>query len=111
MTVHVRTHSQGPAARTRQVSGVQALVEQHWVPRGPHPNRVNAEIEARILAYGHDHPRTVRRLANQLRLERGLTVSPSGVRGDWLRHLETRNDAPPPPRTGRRAGHDPRPHR
>jgi transposase InsO family protein len=74
-----------------QVGGVQALVEQRRGPRGPHPHRVSPEIEARILAYGLDHPtHGAQRVANQLRLE-GLTVSPSGVRGVWLRHdLETR---------------------
>jgi transposase InsO family protein len=74
-----------------QVGGVQALVEQRRGPRGPHPNRVSPEIEARILAYGLDHPtHGAQRVANQLRLE-GITVSPSGVRGVWLRHdLETR---------------------
>jgi transposase InsO family protein len=77
--------------RAFQVGGVQALVEQRRGPRGPHPNRVGPEIEARILAYGLDHPtHGAQRVANQLRLE-GLTVSPSGVRGVWLRHdLETR---------------------
>jgi transposase InsO family protein len=77
--------------RAFQVGGVQALVEQRRGPRGPHPNRVGPEIEARILAYGLDHPtHGVQRVANQLRLE-GITVSPSGVRGVWLRHdLETR---------------------
>jgi transposase InsO family protein len=77
--------------RAFQIGGVQALVEQRRGPRGPHPNRVSPEIEARILAYGLDHPtHGAQRVANQLRLE-GLTVSPSGVRGVWLRHdLETR---------------------
>lgn len=77
--------------RAFQVGGVQALVEQRRGPRGPHPHRVSPEIEARILAYGLDYPtHGAQRVANQLRLE-GLTVSPSGVRGVWLRHdLETR---------------------
>jgi transposase InsO family protein len=77
--------------RAFQVGGVQALVEQRRGPRGPHPNRVSPEIEARILAYGLDHPtHGAQRVANQLRLD-GITVSPSGVRGVWLRHdLETR---------------------
>jgi transposase InsO family protein len=77
--------------RAFQVGGVQALVEQRRGPRGPHPNRVSPEIETRILAYGLDHPtHGAQRVANQLRLE-GITVSPSGVRGVWLRHdLETR---------------------
>src|SRR5215510_3444297 len=77
--------------RAFQVGGVQALVEQRRGPRGPHPNRVGPEIEARVLAYGLAHPtHGAQRVANQLRLE-GLPVSPSGVRGVWVRHdLETR---------------------
>src|SRR5262249_15666422 len=77
--------------RAFQVAGVQALRERGGGPGGPHPNRVSPEIEARILAYGLDHPtHGAQRVANQLRLD-GLTVSPSGVRGVWLRHdLETR---------------------
>jgi len=77
--------------RAFQVGGVQALIEQCRGPRGPHPNRVSAEVEAQILAYALDHPtHDAQRVANELRL-RGLQVSPSGVRGVWLRHeLETR---------------------
>jgi transposase InsO family protein len=77
--------------RAFQVGGVAALIEQRRGPRQPHPNRVSAEIEAQILAYGLEHPtHGCERVANDLRL-RGTHVSPSGVRGVWLRHtLETR---------------------
>jgi len=77
--------------RAFQVGGVPALLEQRRGPRGPHPNRVAPEIEEKILAYALDRPtHGAQRVANELRLL-GFDVSPSGVRGVWLRHdLETR---------------------
>ncbi len=77
--------------RSFQQGGVSALVEEKRGPRAPHPNRVSAEIEARILDYALTKPtHGAQRVANELRLQ-GLTVSSSGVRGVWLRHdLETR---------------------
>jgi transposase InsO family protein len=77
--------------RAFQVGGVAALVEQRRGPRGPHPNRVSDEVEARILAYALEHPtHGAQRVANELRLQ-GVNVGVSGVRGVWGRHdLETR---------------------
>ena len=77
--------------RAFQVGGVAALVEQRRGPRGPHPNRVSDEVEARILAYALEHPtHGAQRVANELRLL-GVNVGVSGVRGVWGRHdLETR---------------------
>lgn len=77
--------------RAFQVGGVSALLEQQRGPKGPHPNRVAPEIEEKILAYCLDRPtHGAQRVANELRLQ-GVQVSPSGVRGVWLRHgLETR---------------------
>jgi len=77
--------------RAFQAGGVAALVEEKRGPRGPHPNRVSPEVETRILDYASAQPsHGADRLANELRLQ-GVTVSPSGVRGVWLRHeLETR---------------------
>ena len=77
--------------RAFQAGGVAALVEQKRGPRNPHPNRVAPEVEERILGYCLEFPtRGAARVANDLRLQ-GVTVSPSGVRGVWLRHdLETR---------------------
>ena len=68
-----------------------ALVEQRCGPRGPHPNRVSDEVEAKILAYALEHPtHGAQRVANELRLH-GVNVGVSGVRGVWARHdLETR---------------------
>lgn len=77
--------------RAFQVGGVAALVEEKRGPRGPHPNRVGPEVEAKILEYALQMPtHGAQRVANELRLQ-GFQVSPSGVRGVWLRHeLETR---------------------
>lgn len=77
--------------RAFQTGGMAALVENRRGPRGPHPNRVSAEIETKILDYCLERPtHGAQRVSNELRLQ-GVTVSSSGVRGVWLRHnLETR---------------------
>ena len=77
--------------RAFQTGGVANLIEHKRGPRNPHPNRVSAEIEERILAYCLERPtHGAARVANELRLQ-GLSVSSGGVRGVWLRHdLETR---------------------
>jgi transposase InsO family protein len=79
------------ARRAFQTSGVGALVEQRRGARGPHPNRVSAEAEARVLEYCLSRPtHGAQRVSDELRLA-GVEVSPSGVRGIWLRaDLETR---------------------
>src|SRR5213594_253508 len=65
--------------RSFQVGGVQALVDQRRGPRGPHPNRVSPEIEARILAYALAHPtHGAQRVANQLGRSRRLASPRSG---------------------------------
>jgi transposase InsO family protein len=78
--------------RAFQTGGVAALVEKRRGPKNPHPNRVPAEVEKRILDYSMEFPTHGHiRVANQLRLD-GVVVSGSGVRGVWLRHdLETRH--------------------
>jgi transposase InsO family protein len=78
--------------RAFQVGGTAGLVEKRRGPRSPHPNRVPAEVESRILDYSLKFPtHGPQRCANQLRLE-NVNVSASGVRGVWMRHdLETRH--------------------
>ena len=78
--------------RAFQVGGVEGLIEQRRGPKGPHPNRVEPEIEEKILAYALQFPtHGSQRVANQLRLQ-GIEVGPNGVRGVWSRHgLETRH--------------------
>jgi transposase InsO family protein len=77
--------------RAFQSGGVAALVETRRGPRQPHPNRVAPAIEAKVLEYCLTRPtHGTQRVSNELRLG-GVEVSPSGVRGVWLRHdLETR---------------------
>jgi hypothetical protein len=71
---------------------VTVLVEKQRLPQAPHPNSVEPEVEAKILAYALEHPtHGQQRVANELRLQR-LDVSPTDVRSVWLRHeLETRH--------------------
>jgi transposase InsO family protein len=72
--------------RAFQVNGVAGLIEERRGPRGPHPSRVAPEIEAKILDYSLASPtHGAQRVANELRLQ-NINVSPSGVRGVWLRH-------------------------
>jgi transposase InsO family protein len=77
--------------RAFQTGGVAGLVESRRGARGPHPNRLAPEIEAKVLDYCLQRPtHGAQRVSNELRLQ-GVEVSPSGVRGVWLRHdLETR---------------------
>ena len=77
--------------RAFQTGGVAALVEQRRGTRNPHPNRIAPAIEAKVLDYCLQRPtHGAARVANELRLS-DVEVSPSGVRGVWLRHdLETR---------------------
>jgi transposase InsO family protein len=72
--------------RAFQVNGMAGLIEERRGPRGPHPNRVSAENEAKILDYSLARPtHGAQRVANELRMQ-NVNVSPSGVRGVWLRH-------------------------
>ena len=67
-------------------------MEQKRGPKSPHPNRVAQETEEQILALCLERPTYgAQRIANELRLQ-NVDVSPSGVRGVWLRHeLATRH--------------------
>jgi transposase InsO family protein len=72
--------------RAFQVNGMAGLIEERRGPRGPHPNRVSPENEAKILDYSLARPtHGAQRVANELRMQ-NVNVSPSGVRGVWLRH-------------------------
>ena len=78
--------------RAFQTSGVAGLVEQRRGPRNPHPNRLPADVEEKILQYALERPtHGPQRVANELRLA-NVNVSSGGVRGVWLRHeIETRH--------------------
>lgn len=66
--------------------GVPALVEQRRGLENAYANRVAPEIEKQILTLSLEFPaHGAQRVANELGL-REVNVSPSGVRGVWLRH-------------------------
>jgi transposase InsO family protein len=77
--------------RAFQVGGTAALIEEKRGPRLPHPNRVSAEVEQKILDYALTFPtHGAQRVSNELRLA-GTEVGPSGVRGVWSRNtIESR---------------------
>jgi transposase InsO family protein len=65
--------------------GIEALFDANR--RKPNPkNRVDEAIEAAVVAYAIEQPAHGQtRTSNELR-QRGIFVSPSGVRSIWLRH-------------------------
>jgi transposase-like protein len=72
--------------RNYQVYGADGLIDRLPGPRGPHPNRVDEEVEAAILAHSLIHPtRGCMRVSQDLALQ-GIMVSSMGVRGVWSRH-------------------------
>jgi hypothetical protein len=71
--------------RNCQTFGAAGPVDKVKGPKGPHPNRVAAEIEA-VLDHALAHPtHGPMRVAHELAL-RGRQVSSGGVRGVWSRH-------------------------
>jgi transposase InsO family protein len=79
--------------RNFQTYGADGLIDRLPGPRGPHPNRVSADIEQAVLDHALAHPcHGPMRVAQELVLG-GLQVSSGGVRGVWQRHgLLTRHD-------------------
>ena len=72
--------------RNFQTYGADGLIDRLPGTRGPHPNRVSAEIEAAVLDHALVHPcHGAVRVEQELRLK-GLQVSAGGVRGVWQRH-------------------------
>lgn len=72
--------------RNFQTYGAEGLIDRLPGPRGPHPNRVPAEIESAILDHALAHPcHGALRVEQELRLQ-GIQVSAGGVRGVWQRH-------------------------
>ena len=72
--------------RNFQTFGAEGLIDRLPGARGPHPNRVSAEIEAAVLDHALVHPcHGAVRVEQELRLK-GLQVSAGGVRGVWQRH-------------------------
>ena len=72
--------------RNFQTFGADGLIDRTPGARGPHPNRVPADIEAAILEHALAHPcHGATRVEQELRLK-GVQVSSGGVRGVWQRH-------------------------
>jgi transposase InsO family protein len=72
--------------RNFQTYGAEGLVDRLPGARGPHPNRVPAEIEKAILDHALQHPcHGATRVEQELRLK-GIQVSSGGVRGVWMRN-------------------------
>jgi len=72
--------------RNFQTYGADGLIDRLPGAKGPHPNRVGAEIEAAILDHALAHPcHGCTRVEQELRLK-GMQVSSGGVRGVWQRH-------------------------
>jgi hypothetical protein len=72
--------------RNFQTYGAEGLTDRLPGARGPHPNRVAAEIETAILDHALEHPcHGSTRVEQEMRLK-GIAVSSGGVRGVWQRH-------------------------
>ena len=65
--------------------GVEALVDSNR--RQPNPkNRIDSVVEEAVIAYALEQPAHGQvRASNELR-KRGISVSPTGVRGAWMRN-------------------------
>lgn len=79
--------------RNFQTYGADGLIDRLPGAKGPHPNRVSAEIETAVLDHAMTHPcHGPMRVAQELTLS-GVQVSSGGVRGVWQRHgLLTRHE-------------------
>ena len=79
--------------RNFQTYGAEGLIDRLPGARGPHPNRVPAEVETAVLDHAMAHPcHGPMRVAQELILK-GVQVSSGGVRGVWQRHgLLTRHE-------------------
>ena len=71
--------------RDFQPYGADGLLDRIPGQRGPHPNRVDEEVEKAILEHGLEHPsHGAQRVADEL-LVKGVQVSSGSVRGVWAR--------------------------
>jgi transposase InsO family protein len=72
--------------RNYQTYGAEGLIDRLPGAKGPHPNRVSAEIEQAVLDHALAHPcHGAVRVEQELRLN-GIQVSAGGIRGVWQRH-------------------------
>ena len=79
--------------RNFQTYGADGLIDRLPGAKGPHPNRVSAEVEKAVLDFCLEQPsKGCLYVAQHLSLQ-GINVSSSGVRGVWSRHnLLTKHD-------------------
>lgn len=71
--------------RARTVGGNEALLDKNR--RKPNlKNRVSKTVEEAVVAYALENPAHGQARASRILRERGVAVSPSGVRSIWLRH-------------------------
>jgi len=79
--------------RNYQTYGADGLIDRLPGAKGPHPNRVTAEVEKAVLDFCLAEPtKGCLAVAQHLNLQ-GITVSSGGVRGVWSRHnLLTKHD-------------------
>jgi hypothetical protein len=79
--------------RNFQTYGADGLLDRSPGARGPHPNRVAAEIETAILDHALAHPCHGPIRVTQELVLRGIQVSSAGMRGFWQHHgLLTKHD-------------------
>lgn len=72
--------------RNFQTFAAEGLIDRLPGAKGPHPNRVSAEINQAILDHALQHPsHGPLRVAHELTLK-GIQVSSGRVRGVWSRH-------------------------
>ncbi len=72
--------------RNFQTYGAEGLIDRLPGAKGPHPNRVSAEIEQAVLDHALVHPcHGAVRVEQELRLK-GIQVSAGGIRGVWQRN-------------------------
>jgi transposase InsO family protein len=72
--------------RNFQTYGAEGLIDRLPGAKGPHPNRVSAEIEQAVLDHALVNPcHGAVRVEQELRLK-GIQVSSGGIRGVWQRH-------------------------
>jgi transposase InsO family protein len=72
--------------RNFQTFGSEGLLDRIPGAKGPHPNRVNPEVEKAVLDFSLEQPtKGPLGVAHHLGLK-GITISAGGVRGVWLRH-------------------------
>ena len=73
-------------------TGGEAALQEISKRKPNHKNRVEPHIEQEVIAVAHDYPAYGQKRASNELAQRGIRVSPGGVRSIWLRHdLETFN--------------------